>query len=68
MNMTAKERALKSVESTEDVPRLKQIVRLKNDGTSMSASKAGTMDMSKLSPDDIRNIRKNPNAKNQYVS
>ena len=26
------------------------------------------MDMSKLSPDDIRNIRKNPNAKNQYVS
>jgi hypothetical protein len=47
MNMTAKERALKSVESTEDVPRLKQIVRLKNDGTSMSIGKAGTMDMSK---------------------
>jgi len=47
MNMTAKERALKSVESTEDVPRLKQIVRLKNDGTSMSIDKAGTMDISK---------------------
>jgi len=26
------------------------------------------LDISKLSPDDIRNIRKNPNAKNQYVS
>ena len=47
MNMTAKERALKSVESTEDVPRSKQIVRLKNDGTSMSIDKAGTMDISK---------------------
>lgn len=50
--MTAKERALKSVESTEDVPRLKQIVRLKNDGTSMSIDKAGTMDMSKA-PDAL---------------
>jgi len=41
MNMTAKERALKSPESTEDVPRNKQIVRFKNDGTSMSIDKAG---------------------------
>ena len=45
MNMTAKERALKSPESTEDVPRNKQIVRLKNDGTSMSIDKAGTMEI-----------------------
>jgi len=58
MNMTAKERALKSVESTEDVPRLKQIVRLKNDGTSMSASKAGTMDMSKAPDALVQEARK----------
>ena len=34
MNLTAKERNIKKPEFTEDVPRNKQIVRLKNDGTS----------------------------------
>ena len=57
MNMTAKERALKSPESTEDVPRNKQIVRFKNDGTSMSIDKAGTMEIPEALAQEARKYK-----------
>ena len=55
--MTAKERALKSPESTEDVPRNKQIVRFKNDGTSMSIDKAGTMEIPEALAQEARKYK-----------
>jgi len=64
MNMTAKERALKSPESTEDVPRNKQIVRFKNDGTSMSIDKAGTMEI----PEELVQEARKYKSADEFVS
>jgi len=43
--LSTKERKLQSPESTEDIPRAKQIIRMKNDGQSALSSKAGSVEI-----------------------